>query len=501
MEFFNNINRKKLPKDDTIETIDKIRQGDNLLREEFIDNHKSFIMDTILHVLGKSTLPKNSPEFDIGLDAFNHSIDNYDIESSEGFLLFSEKIIKEWVLSYVKEQSSNYSLQQMDDEKYYLYCDYENTKEISHFKKQLWEFGIRLNELPYLTPSDSQSIDFSLKAAKILSGSNILIEKLFKNKSIPVDDLDESIKQNKKIIDKYKEYILALTLVLRSNLRIMKSYIKNIDTGKEIEENTGLILEASNEQALLFTIQGKFIVIRHNKSNNVGKQTQFGNYRVRKKEKTSKLIIAAWAITSIIICFILYRAYIMVINTADSSNNNSVAYSNTDNSSNRGTDSQKSSNIGDTTEPIESNNNEPEIIIPEPSPEIPAVIPENTDNINPSPSPAITKAEGVPGEVRISADIYKVTIGQDYTVHMYMKNGNNGTTLILYQNDKEYVRYNIKDNTPRSQAKIVTLKAEEAGTFTYRWELINDFGATSSKTIIVRVMDESVTDSVYSHLS
>jgi hypothetical protein len=70
-----------------------------------------------------------------------------------------------------------------------------------------------------------------------------------------------------------------------------------------------------------------------------------------------------------------------------------------------------------------------------------------------------------------------------------MKSGNNGTTLILYQDEKEYTRYDLVDRTPRDQARIISINATEPGVYNYRWELINEFGASTSKTVTVTVSE------------
>ena len=112
-----------------------------------------------------------------------------------------------------------------------------------------------------------------------------------------------------------------------------------------------------------------------------------------------------------------------------------------------------------------------------------------SDKSTPTPRPPITSASDVPDEVRISANIYNVNAGDKYEVHMFMKSGNNGTKLILYKNEKEFKTFDLIDRTPWPQARIVEIVADETGTYTYSWNLINDFGHTSSKTITVNVLE------------
>lgn len=513
--------KKRDVKNEYFDSILNMKQGDLFARKDFTDRHKGFISETISHILGKSTIPKNSPEFDIGLDAFDHSIDLFNPEKDKDFLSFSEQIISEWVLSYVREVNSNYTPNQIDEEKYYLYSNYESTKDISQLKMVLWEYGIKLGELPNLSPDERQNIGTCVRIARKLSNDSVLFQRIVKNKVLSSEDFTDGIKLDRKIFNKHKKYIIALTLILKNNLRLLCSYLKNVYLRNDFTENIGVVLEINNDQAILFTLQGEFLSVKLNKSNKVGEQITFGSYRVQRKNRNLKYIVAAWAVTSIIICFAAYQGLMMIIN-----NNRSVAtYDSEDIPLSNNSQVTKST---PTITPEATNTNMVSLITATSEPEItatpivsktpvtakptdnPSVTPVSTkapatsltpavtsnivattsiqpDNVTPVSNTVISKANGVPGEVRISVDPYKVKLGSKYTVDFYMKSGNNGTMLILYQNDKEHSRYPDTDETPQPQARKVEFKADTPGTYTYRWELINQFGSTSSKTITITI--------------
>jgi len=504
-------------KNEYLDCIINIKQGDLSLKKDFTERHKGFISETISHTLGKSTIPKNSPEFDIGLDAFDHSIELFDPGKDKDFLSFSENIIREWVLSYVREINSNYIHNQIDETKYYLYYNYESTKDISQFKMNLWEYGIKLRELPNLSPDEKQNIGTCVRIAKKLSNDSALFQRIAKHKALSSEDFADGIKLDRKIFNKHKKYIIALTLILKSNLRLLSSYLKNVYLRNDFSENIGVILEINNDQAILFTLQGEFLTVKLNKSNKVGEQVKFGSYRVQRKNKNLKYIVAACAVTSIIICFAVYQGFMMFINN----NSSLTTYGSEDIPLSNNTQVTKAT-PAITPEATYANllasntaTSEPEItatpsakitprktsvtatpvitkaavIAPTPVATNNIAVPTSSQskNVSPVTTAANSKANGVPGEVRISASSYKVKLGSKYTVDFYMKSGNNGTMLILYQNDKEHSRYPDTDDTPKPQARKVEFQADTPGTYTYRWELINQFGSTSSKTITVTV--------------
>ncbi|HPU41682.1 MAG TPA: anti-sigma factor domain-containing protein [Acetivibrio clariflavus] len=518
-----------------IDTIKKIKQGDQQLKKDFINKHKGFILESISHSLGRSAIPKNSPEFDVGLDAFDYSIDLFNPEKENDFLSFSEQIIREWILDYVKQENLNNSLRQIDEEKYYLYCNNESTKDIAQFKRSLWEYGIKLSDLPNLTPDEKQNIGVCVRIAKQLAIDDRLFQKVTGKKTLSVEDFNDGIKLERRLFNKYKKYIIALTLIIKNNLRLLCSYLRNVNLRNDLNENIGVILEIKNNQAILFTLKGEFLTVKLSTSNKVGEQIKFGSYRIQRKNKYQNYIIAAWAFTSVLICIIVFNGFKLIINNRTPAFSYSTVESPLPNqtvepkstSSNTAVDNAHQVGVTPAPDLTGMPKNTSSLLVSEPlSTELPAtnravstaqtiptsspnkiaaatpapsiavtpsqtadaVVPSQTANALPT-STAITKATGIPGEARISVHPPKVKVGEKYEVHFYMKGGNNGTTLILYQNEVEYKRFELVDRTPRDQARILSFDATKPGTYNYRWELINEFGTTSSKTVTVTVVE------------
>ncbi|KNY24951.1 anti-sigma factor domain-containing protein [Pseudobacteroides cellulosolvens] len=258
--------------------INKIRQGDIALRERFIEENKNMIMKVVSQVLGKSAIPTNSKEYDAAITAFNYCIDHYDFNDNESFAAYSEKIIKEWIYHFLwEENSKSMSVDDSsnDNSKEYLYRNFENKDEIIVFKQKLWEFGITLRDLYFLGPREVDQIMFSLNVAKSIAGSKILYKNMFSIKAIPIDDLDEKFKIQKKLVEKNKEYIIAISIILKSDLKVLKSYLINIEQGKTTE-NIGIILELFKKDAIVMNFSGQFVIIKVDRSNNrsIGKQVQ-----------------------------------------------------------------------------------------------------------------------------------------------------------------------------------------------------------------------------------
>jgi RNA polymerase sigma-I factor len=515
MSIFNFGRKKNFRNDNIIDILTRIKRGDNSERETFIDENKSNILKVVSQTLGKSTVPRNSIEFEIGLSAFNYAIDNFDLNVKNIFLTYAEQVIKEWIIDYLRSKQSNEASSNfISDEKNYLYYSVEDKDELSQFKIRLWEFGIILQDLVMESPSGDNSVRSALKISRILTENDTLYNKLVTKKDIPYEDLDDYIRSLKKDIEKYKKYILVLCLIIKSDLKILNSYLKNIETGKGLSENIGLVLEIYKNQAIIFTFQGNFTVVKIKNFNDlvVGKQINLENYNTKhisSGKKAPKYFLFAGSALIILSVSLIIAYYFSDSNSKTTviENHTQSTYVsptipvNTDlptsTTSNEGIESVATSEIIiETPEPAptdkttESVVNTPKKNTPRKTPtRRPTPVPTPKKN-NPNPSSKIRQATGIPGVPDISSDFYVVRVGEKYTVSMNMHEGNNATSLILYENDEVIAVKHLEDNTPQAQKSSVSIVAKYEGMYKYRWELINEFGTIRSSSIWISIISK-----------
>lgn len=546
--------------------INKIREGDIALRERFIEENKTMIMKVVSQVLGKSAITTNSKEYDAAITAFNYCIDHYDFNGNETFNAYSEKIIKEWIYHSLWEESSkSMSIDDpsTDNSKEYLYRNFENKDEIIVFKQKLWEFGITLRDLYFLSPREVDQIMFSLNVANSIANSKILYKSMFNIKAIPLDDLEEKFKIQKKLIDKNKEYIIALSIILKSDLKVLKSYLINIEQGKPTE-NIGIILELFKKDAIVMNFSGQFIIIKVDRNNNrsIGKQVQL-NKDGSKLYYNKFIKFGAIAVGSAAVIIVILFGGKALLNKpaekASPSPSSKVIVLDDTQAEEADNEIEATEDTGDNKEPEAT-----EVIEATESPEVsptPAVVeqtlspkagsplstsdvsssvdtgsapssavstatpvqtpkqkptntkqprhtptvkkatprkpaqtlkPSSKPSIKPKPSaevPNVAKAHGIPGTVQISSDTYSTKVGEYFTLTMNMFGGNNGTTLILYENNEVISTSSMEDKSPDPQSRSVAVIAERKGIFNYKWKLVNDFGSSSSGTLTMIVTD------------
>jgi RNA polymerase sigma factor len=93
----------KASNDEFVNKLRLIKEGDKLLREEFLSRYTPFMLKIAANAVGKYIDVKNSDEFSIVLSAFNEAIDSYDLTRNYNFLLFSEHVIKRRLIDYMRK--------------------------------------------------------------------------------------------------------------------------------------------------------------------------------------------------------------------------------------------------------------------------------------------------------------------------------------------------------------------------------------------------------------
>lgn len=245
--------KKEKQKDPELKALlERIQDGDFVLREHFIKDYIPFIIKSVSSSCGKFVEIENSEEFSIGLMAFNESIDCFDRTKNNNFFTFSDMVIKRRLINYQK-QNGRYageipfsSIDDSTEENYEEKCynnharnDFENieiSEEISIFKNELKKYGIKLEELVLLAPKHNDSRLMCLNIAKHIYKNDVLMQRLKKTRSIPIKDLLKTIDLHRGTIEKNRKYIISLCVIMESKLDIIKGFIKDMEKGGDSNE-------------------------------------------------------------------------------------------------------------------------------------------------------------------------------------------------------------------------------------------------------------------------
>lgn len=245
MPFFNRDNPDKAPINSTIE---KVKNGDKLLRESFIRDYNPFIIKTVSGVTKRYVEFENSEEYSVGLLAFNEAIDSFDCSKGHNFLKLAEQVIRRRVIDYIRGNQKNNKVypftyfegeENNSFEEKYLKIDFDTEaesieleEEIALFSKELESFDITLEDLVICAPKHKDSKQLCIQIARILAENKELYVKLIRKKTVPVVELMKLVDVNQKTIERNRKYIIAVCLILRSDLDDLKEYVKNAEQGR-----------------------------------------------------------------------------------------------------------------------------------------------------------------------------------------------------------------------------------------------------------------------------
>jgi len=238
LEFSKNRPDSESSNDRFISTLKSIKEGNIHFREEFLKRYTPFMLKTASKFLGKYIDVRNSDEYSIVLTAFNEAIDRYDMSKNYNFLLFSEQVIKRRLIDYIRKNKRNkeYPFSYFENESE-IFGEYlvpsqdrsfeavELREEIIEYKETLKEFGITFEDLILNSPKHKDSRELCFKIGKILAEDEELFHLLHRSKNIPRNDLKKRAGVHGRTIGRHRKYIIAVCLILRSNLEISKNYL------------------------------------------------------------------------------------------------------------------------------------------------------------------------------------------------------------------------------------------------------------------------------------
>jgi len=228
-----------------LERLEKAKAGDEEERNRLISEYRPFILRVTSDAVGKYITPGDSDEFSIALQAFNEAISSFELSKGVNFLKFSEKLIK-WRLTDYYRKTAKYKNREISFETEYPSGEGEESSNILlaveekgfeqiDLKQQMLElqktlsgFGITFSKLVSCAPKHEDSRKLMVQAAKMLSESEELMAVLHEKKDLPVSRLVEKTGLNRKTFYRNKEYIIALSIILSSDLEDIKEHIENI---------------------------------------------------------------------------------------------------------------------------------------------------------------------------------------------------------------------------------------------------------------------------------
>ncbi len=236
------LSKFKREKDSFIDIVRKVKKGDDLLRNEFINSYKPFIIKSVSQIINKNIDIESSEEFSIGLMAFNESIECYNEEKKYSFMDFSKQVIRRRVIDYIRLSQKNanvYPFSSFDDttnfeEKFLMdirsnhVYEFELKEEFVYLEKSINSFGITIEQLINSSPKHKDTRANCIKISRLIAENEDLYQKFCFKKTLPFTDLKQKVNLSQRTLEKNRKFIIAMVLILKSNLDVLKKYIEDL---------------------------------------------------------------------------------------------------------------------------------------------------------------------------------------------------------------------------------------------------------------------------------
>ena len=210
------------------------------------------------------------------------------------------ELIKDNPFTYLGKEQNNdfeevYTKLEDDDE----FNTIKLKKDISVLKKELKHHRISFRNLLSCTPKNEGSIFVCIKTAKGIVEDEWLLEKIEKKKTLPIQDVLDVVNVYRGTLEKNRMFVIALSLIIKSNIKSLKGYIDKTYAKIDQSHNIGTIVELAEDGAIVMVNDCSFVLVKKKKGMFLGQQIEFAVWEI--KESHQNLVRKVAATASIVI--------------------------------------------------------------------------------------------------------------------------------------------------------------------------------------------------------
>jgi RNA polymerase sigma factor len=221
----------------------RYKYGDNTAVDDIYDRLLPFCLRVCSKTCGKY-ISTEDEEASIARLAIVETFEKYDPEKGK-FLVYLGRVIKNRIIDYKRSEKKHFTvpLSILSGNR-----DFKNTviddtwvenildelarkQEIEFFRNLLKSFNISFSELVKSGPKQSKSRKKAQKIAWMIVMDKEIKDHLIEKKVLPIKLLEERCLADRKIIDRYRKFIIANVLIIIYDLPYLKPYV--VDKGGE----------------------------------------------------------------------------------------------------------------------------------------------------------------------------------------------------------------------------------------------------------------------------
>jgi len=203
--------------------------------DEFISNQESFILRSAARASGRF-ITKNDDEWAIALEGFLKAVQKYD-QSRGGFFSFAEMVIHNNLVDHFR-MDQKHRMENLTDniEEYATSAQEEGIQrgilqEIEELNDTLAGYGITFKELADASPKASKTKRACVQAIKGLLLQDDWRQEMQSTKLLPIARIQQITNIPRKILERHRKYIIAVTEILDGDYLYLAEYVKHIKEG------------------------------------------------------------------------------------------------------------------------------------------------------------------------------------------------------------------------------------------------------------------------------
>ncbi|MEQ8173745.1 MAG: hypothetical protein ABRQ26_01635 [Syntrophomonadaceae bacterium] len=196
------------------------------------------LMDFSLRVASKTCgcfIHRDDEEAGIAQLALWEAIQKY-IPHKGSLLLYIGKVVRNRLIDFKRKQTAQRRFlsgefypriheTDLDYQIEMIIDDMARSQEIERLSKELQPMGIVFKELPEYSPRQAKTRKEALTAAKRIAEDKELLEFLHSKKMLPLILLETRYGINRKLLDRYRKFIITTALIISGDYSCLKVYL------------------------------------------------------------------------------------------------------------------------------------------------------------------------------------------------------------------------------------------------------------------------------------
>lgn len=220
------------------------QNGDEQAMESLLVSYSPF-MKKVAGQVCKRFISDHDEEFTIALSAFHEAVNGYNQEKNASFLTFAHMVIRRRIIDFIRKEAARkdfvhdfHGLSEADEFRSGIDTsasirDYNEQQqaaarrgEIAEYEKILSGYGMTFQDLVKVSPSHEDARVTAIQIAQLVAETEEYKNYLQHKKKLPVKEIEELVEVSRKTIERNRKYIIAVALLLMSDLHYLKDYLK-----------------------------------------------------------------------------------------------------------------------------------------------------------------------------------------------------------------------------------------------------------------------------------